>query len=291
MFCLVENTKELIAFIDRIGAVTQSVSNVVLDFRDVEVLGPDAVVLLISRIRDRSLTHGMRVRVIKPSHATPKRLWNDSGIREHIKLAEGDEEEWPQPRGRIITKRKYRAEPDDAEFLKSFAEQRLSPEMDAWPGVQTILLECMTNTFNHAEGARREQRTETHEPWWAGVYCDKDTSTARFTFLDNGIGILESIRLKGVHETLRRLGVVSNADAMRQLLAGKVPSTTGLRYRGEGLPSIQEILVEEGEVDRVVIIANDVRADLVTDQFEVLPKPFRGTMVYWEKKGTWQPGY
>ena len=278
-------------FFDTVSGVTESDKNVVLDFRDSSVVAPDGIVLLISRIRDRRLTHDMRIRVNAPSAPAPRRLWNDSGIREHVQLAQSDDEDWPEPRGRIITKRRYKAEPEDAVFLKNFAEQRLASKPNAWPGVQTILLECMTNTFNHAEGARVEQKTETHEPWWAGVYCDKENEVARFTFLDNGIGILESVRLKWAQEVLRRMGIVSNTEAMRQLLAGQVASTTGLPYRGEGLPSIREVLVAEQAVERIVIIANDVWVDIGSADYRLLPAPFPGTMVYWEKKGTWQAGF
>ena len=291
VFCLVENTSAVIEYFEEVGVTTDRGHNVLLDFRDVNVLAPDAVVLLISRIRDRRSTHGMRVRVAKPSQPDAKRLWNDSGIREHVRLAEGDEEEWPEPRGRIITKRRFRAEPEDAAFLKDFAEQRLASSSDVWPGVQTILLECMTNTFNHAEGARREQKNVAHEPWWAGVYCDKAHEIAKFTFLDNGIGILESIRLKRVQEAFRWAGFINNAEALKMVFAGEVPSTTGLHYRGEGLPTIREVLASDSEVDRVIVVTNDVRADLGEGSYEMLQTPFRGTMVYWEKKGTWQPKF
>jgi hypothetical protein len=290
-FCLVDNTEAVIDYFEQVSVSTDRGHNVLLDFREVETLAPDAVVLLISQIRDRRLTHAMRVRVAKPAQPEAKRLWNDSGIREHVRLAEADDEEWPEPRGRIITKRRFRAEPEDAAFLKDFAEQRLAPSFDVWPGVQTILLECMTNTFNHAEGARREQRNVTHEPWWAGVYCDKAHQVAKFTFLDNGIGILESIKLKRMQEVFRWAGFIDNAEALKQVFSGQVPSTTGLHYRGEGLPTIREVLITDGEVDRVVVVANDVRVDLGADTYQVLQMPFRGTMVYWEKKGTWQPGF
>ena len=65
------------------------------------------------------------------------------------------------------------------------------------------------------------------------------------------------------------------------MLQGKVPSTTGLSYRGKGLPSIYRAQ-ERGHLKSLVIIANDVYANIAADDYHSLKENFPGTLIYWE---------
>jgi hypothetical protein len=72
-----------------------------------------------------------------------------------------------------------------------------------------------------------------------------------------------------------------NTKLLRQILGGQIESATGLAYRGKGLPRIRRFL-DDGKISRLVIVANDVYADVGADDFRVLQEPFKGTLVYWE---------
>ena len=72
-----------------------------------------------------------------------------------------------------------------------------------------------------------------------------------------------------------------NADILREVLEGKIGSRIGLSYRGKGLPEIYKRFKRE-QFSRLIIIANDVFADVEKDDFRILDKPFKGTFFHWE---------
>jgi hypothetical protein len=113
----------------------------------------------------------------------------------------------------------------------------------------------------------------------------KKTKTSHFSFIDNGIGILESIKLKGWYKFFNFAGFVNNADVLKEILHGKVGSRTGNLHRGKGLPTIYK-QCEIGEIQNLVIITNDVYANVSNNDFQMMPYKFQGTFLYWEIKAT-----
>src|ERR1017187_8628834 len=88
---------------------------------------------------------------------------------------------------------------------------------------------------------------------------------------------------------LYKLVGVGREQIMRMLLAGKIPSSTGLGYRGKGLPSISDSMRDKHAVSRLVIIRNDVYVDVGTDRFDLLPRHLKGLLLYWEVPyGNWR---
>lgn len=142
-------------------------------------------------------------------------------------------------------------------------------------GIQRAIVEAMNNTENHAAGGRKDQ-----ERWWLSVCCEDDV--ARFCFFDNGVGIFESLKRDGFLDKVKRvLGREDLPDFLRRVLAGEVESSTGLRYRGKGLPKIA-LARRRNQFRRLVICSNSVFADVDADDFRRLPVSFSGTLLYWE---------
>ena len=139
-----------------------------------------------------------------------------------------------------------------------------------------VLIESMLNTHNHA--AKPEANLET---WWATVYADKARKRVCFTFVDTGVGIFKSVRLGTLRTLYRAFGVKTDADILRDMLHGKVESSTRIPYRGKGLPAIYN-LSQLGRIKSLVIIANEVYANVSAGEYRMLPVAFRGTLLYWE---------
>lgn len=81
---------------------------------------------------------------------------------------------------------------------------------------------------------------------------------------------------------------VGNRDRvslLRHILQGKVPSSTGLGYRGKGLPKIAEAHTRK-QFQRLVILSNNVYVDIENDDFRLLDTSFSGTFFYWEHHAT-----
>ena len=133
----------------------------------------------------------------------------------------------------------------------------------------------MSNTRDHASESR--SRTET---WWATVYCFPETGIACFTFVDCGVGIFNSVKLKPLKRFLRASGYTPNSDILKQMFHRKIESRTGLHYRGEGLPRIFDSM-KRGGISNLVVVSNDAYANLATDSYQTLSGSFTGTVVYW----------
>lgn len=286
-FSLIENAAAVLRYIELVMRRTREARKVRLDFRRVTHLTPDAAALLIAKSRERRLHEMTRVRVSKPMDEAARKIWNDSGLTEVFSSSETDK--LPDLRGKIIMKSQVKVDSEAALFLREFAEKYLRLEEDTdWLSIQTILLEAMANTVNHSEGAGRNQTRPSKEPWYAAVYCDEASSRVKFTFLDTGVGILESLRKKPPAREALLMKVNPSSSVLRKVMEGVLTSSTGLKHRGEGLPEIRTIALFEGQVDRLVIITNDVYADIVENQYSSLPVHFHGTVLYWEKIGRWK---
>jgi hypothetical protein len=93
----------------------------------------------------------------------------------------------------------------------------------------------MGNTHEHAGGRKKSQSAEK---WLATVYADTSRNRICFAFVDTGVGIFRSVRIGKVRRAYRALGIQNNATIFQEILAGKVPSSTQLAYRGKGFPQL-----------------------------------------------------
>ena len=123
------------------------------------------------------------------------------------------------------------------------------------------------------------------KPWWASAFYDEDRQTVCFSSIDLGRGIVDSFsarqRLAEVREQLR-LSKLSQAQRLKHLVMGTViPSRTGLKHRGRGLPSMREAC-KRGSVSNLQILTKRARAAVASDIYEGLDEEFPGTLVYWE---------
>ena len=113
------------------------------------------------------------------------------------------------------------------------------------------------------------------------VYCNVENNRAAFTFIDQGIGIFKSqgllFRLKFASQLMFR----DRTDILRELLLGNIPSSTGLAYHGYGLPGIYDACIN-GRIRNLVILSNDVYANIERGDFRPLKNSFDGTILYWE---------
>ncbi len=136
------------------------------------------------------------------------------------------------------------------------------------------LLECMGNTHQHASDAPGEQ------PWWASVFRDTRRHCDCFTFVDMGVGIFNSIELS-IRLKLYNLVGRLRPLILKELLEGNIPSSSGMPYRGRGLPSIYRSCID-GKVQRLVLVTNNVFADTAINDFRGLPQELKGVVLYWE---------
>src|SRR5207249_4368117 len=107
------------------------------------------------------------------------------------------------------------------------------------------------------------------------------TRRAAFTFIDQGIGIFRS---QGLFFRIRLASKVlfqERTHVLRELLLRHIPSSSGVPYRGYGLPGIYEACIAR-RIRNLVIVSNDVYANVEKEDFRPLKNSFDGTILYWE---------
>jgi hypothetical protein len=276
VFSLVRNPEAAITFFNDAAKLLAAGINVRMDFSEVDELTPDAIAMLVASLKDKKFMRDMSVVGNGPTKPEPRRIWYESGFHSqvHSQLRVAD------TKGRFERRDAVQVNPPAAKQLIRFATTKIYGSPKKWQTVQRTLVECMTNTRTHAAGTKFSKRT-----WWAFVHADDVYRRAYFAFVDRGIGIFHSPLLTRRRSVLRALGLVSNTDIMRGLLKGEVPSSTGRKNRGKGFPHMYQDVIapDRDNIRGLVIIANDVFADVERDSFRTINPPFPGTFLYWEK--------
>ena len=251
--------------------------NLNLDLSSVERITTDAIGALLAILRRIDVP----VRGNLPINADAQRVLLESGFFDHVSRAVNI----PQvKRGSIKRQESKLVEPLFAKELVHFGTKSIYGASQRNTAAYSTLIECMANTRNHASGRGELKRPEKKRPpetWWATVYADTTRGKVCFTFVDTGVGIFRSVRMGLLRKFYQLFGTTDDTGILRDMLQGKVPSSTQFTYRGKGLPFINR-LAQEKRISSLVIVANDVYANVSLDRFETLPTPFRGTLMYWE---------
>jgi len=143
------------------------------------------------------------------------------------------------------------------------------------------LIECMTNTNNHAGEAEGSIR------WRLMVTWDTDAKRLQFFFLDPGRGICNTLkfRFRRLTSDGKLLALLLNAKStwLAKALAGLPAKTrTGVRGRGRGLRKIAES-IKRGGLSRLVLVANRGYFDATQGHsLELTGDGFNGTLIHWE---------
>ncbi len=252
----------------------------------------DAIVVLLSKLV-RFKAEGLEFNGWDPVDPEPRRLLTESQFFEVL-----------YGRQRVLNLDAYRfglVVPDRGrQSMVTHAHRAVEPKLTAdliaratttiWggarrsQGVQRIFLELMQNTNNHASPSRQGEKH-----WWASVYHDQRERRVHFVFVDSGVGVFNSLDSKGKTSKwfewrtkfVRVFSPAPNAEIMRLILLGQFHQTiTGQPFRGKGLPALRDAL-DRGWVSNLLIVTNDVYADVARQQYRTISPGFEGTLVSW----------
>jgi hypothetical protein len=141
-----------------------------------------------------------------------------------------------------------------------------------------ILIEIMQNTNNHAGQTRGQY------DWWLHIYNDPTTKISKYTFLDLGVGIFDSIPALNFKNTITKaVGFTNNTNLVKPLFNGEIKSRTAKPERGKGIPQVYESSKHES-FNKFIMISNDVYVDMKNLNTKKLNNNFSGTLFYWELK-------
>lgn len=283
-FSLRKNPDDVIYFLNQIEYFGRG-NNLELRFAEVQVITPEAIAALIATIRKRALAK-RTVRGDLPKCEPCRQILEESGFFDHVRLRGAHR---AIDRGSIQRRQSNRIEPVVAKELIASGTQQTGKEHSE--ASYRILIEGMGNTLDHASpppalprdrnSRRRNDIQYDREMWWAMAYADVARSRVCFVFLDTGVGIFNSVKIKTLRKIAKAFRLTPDSELLNDLLHGRLGSRTGLPYRGKGLPAIRD-LSARGEVKELTLITNAVFADVSSGEYKSLSAGFRGTLLYWE---------
>ena len=142
--------------------------------------------------------------------------------------------------------------------------------------LQGMLIELMANTVNHAYKQHKYQKG-----WYFSITHEPEKNVVKFCFVDNGRGILNTIKIRFQDTFAKVFGDLDDALILEQAFDGKFGSRTRLSYRGRGLPVIRKNH-SQSIIKNLKVISNNVFLDFETGEAHILKENFEGTFYYWE---------
>lgn len=298
-FSLITNTEGMTFFCSQLNAALERGQQTWVDMSKITSLHCSACIVL-SSFAVRFHESGIRFNGTLPSIRAIALQFIESGYYA-LESFHGEPENAPlelKPTlNKIYVAKKKSADPQSIVRIIHQATQIIWGEERRCQGVKTILGELTDNTIYHASGVPHEKAE-----WLLAITKLDEKRGVAFTFIDHGVGILDSLRgkststhykdtssskqkwknLPSLFKSIMK-GSDSNAVLMEKLIDGTVHATcTGEDYRGNGLPGIACTIVDRNAASNLFIVSNDVRADVCNNQYDLLKSKFSGTFVYFE---------
>jgi hypothetical protein len=301
-FSIVENLTETTNFIQRVDECLAKNQKVYIKMERVEKINYDALVVLLSKMVEFK-SKGVDFNGSFPENLEANMLIRNSGFFEAMKSGFKQRADYTfNENEHFYTHANYKVESKLTSEIINTNSKLLWGHNRRCPGVQRILIELMQNTNNHAADDKKSEKKH----WWLSVNYDSKMKKLCFSFVDYGVGVFTSLirkrrehRFYGIYIKIKRLlGLKNNAEVLEKILDGEfhkmsaeqrrkniiselVPSSTGLAYRGRGLPALKDVL-KRNQISNLFILTNDVFADVAKKRYEVIANQFNGTFVYFE---------
>lgn len=291
VFSIIENTEESLLFISKLEKCLENKQKVFVILTNVEQIADGAIVVLLS-IMTKFKSQNIDFNGNFPTNQTVKKELIESGFfkelyRKNIQF----DSKYEVCNNKVLTHANKIVDPELSDRIITEVSSIIWKSERRCPGLQRVFIELMQNTNNHASYINKG---EHH--WWITVQVDKDKSKAYFSFIDYGVGIINSLtndekgKFYRVIPLIKRLFLPENSsDILLLLLNGEIHKTstifqktsTGKYYRGKGLPCLFNAC-RDNKIANAVVITNDAKVEYNKQLKSSLNTVFKGTFIYWE---------
>lgn len=271
-------------FIEKLKLQFEKKNKVFIKLRDVTEISYGAIVVLLS-ILVKFKSNKIDFDGDFPNDTKANQILIESGFFKYLFSRFNEEDRYLLNKSSIHTHAWKNVDSELSSKLIKEATKTIWNEERRCQGVQRTLIELMQNTNNHAV---IDKEGEKH--WWVSVHHDKANKIVRFSFIDFGVGVFNSLNHKTKDskwynwqdKLKKKFGYSNNAELLRLILEGKLhKSVTEKYYRGKGLPGIKEAQ-ERNQLSNLHIITNNTFARIDKNEYKSLINSFSGTFVYWE---------
>ena len=289
-FSLLNNTNGVLKFIKDLEVCLEKKRKTFVELSDVTEMHHDAIVVLLSIMR-RFREEGIPFNGDFPQDDIARKVIEESSFFDKLYDSKLQRmHKYSNPSSSIHTRTNKKVDVELADRLIKESTKTVWGEAKRCTGIYRILIELMTNTHNHAEIGQKGS-----ESWHLCVVHLEEEKKVVFTFVDYGVGVINSLQNKkpgekmyGFLAAFKRLftSLPTNAEIVREIfLDEKQVSSTGESHRGYGLPSLYSSFLEQ-EIVNLNYITNNVRVNGITGEFSALSENFSGTFIYWELNDT-----
>ena len=280
---MIENPEGTLDFISSLERALKSRKKVFVVLKHVDKIANGAIIVLLS-IMIKFKNQNVSFNGDQPKKRDARLALRNSGFFEHLYENQSNQTTITiKGHKDIFTHANKTVDSELSDQIISAVSKMIWGSPKRCPGVQRTYLELMQNTNNHAS---LNGPNEHH--WYTTVTYNKEKNKACFSFIDYGIGIIESINKNEKGKFWRSLGKIfdklkprDDGDFLRLLLDGSVHKAASEYYRGKGLPGIYKAY-QDNKISNLVIITNDAMADCQNSVFKTLNNKFVGTYIYWE---------
>jgi hypothetical protein len=274
-FSLINNTEAVLEYFKIAREYLKEGYPIRFDISKINSLTPDAIILQIARIKDEKFHNKNGIAGNAPDDPKLKKLFMESGFYNYVNTSGSK----PNGKDTLIHKiTKNKVEPKIAKDACLIGLKHSLDSDEIFDPMYDILIEIMQNTNNHAGQTRGQY------DWWLHIYNDPTTKISKYTFLDLGVGIFDSIPALNFKNTITKaVGFTNNTNLVKPLFNGEIKSRTAKPERGKGIPQVYESSKHES-FNKFIMISNDVYVDMKNLNTKKLNNNFSGTLFYWELK-------
>ena len=299
-FSIVENTRETVYFFYTINAICSKmkVGTIYYNMEQLEFLSIDAVMYIIAlAYRVWGINSNIRFALNRPKKRRLRTFINQCGLNEFLKESECEDcdDEY------YVIKLGSQTDTNVAEEISIFAKKKSNRlEQKHISMLYKMLIEMMNNSMEHAYTDIELQniKRNSRDIWF--VFIENSTNKLKFTFLDTGIGIPNSIfkKNKGSENEIEIMfGEKKNSKKTEdsyifRAMTGKIERANKANSnRGRGLPEIYGYYKSEDIFSNLCIISGNEKCKFFDSnrsevKFDHLDSELQGTLYYWEvKKG------
>lgn len=274
-FSFINNTNAVLLYFNDISDFISKKQSVNVDISEIKELSPDVITLMMAKLSEkRSKKVGLKGNA--PKNPVLKKMFVESGLYNFVtsfgrKTVSLNNKLWKHSTNSTV-KGEIAAQAAKA-CKEMFLANGINYDTDS---LYNLLVEAMSNTLNHANN------NNPNVNWWLYYYHDQASNTLKYSFIDLGIGIFKSASFDSYKEVIKHV-YQGNKILVKPFLEGKIISSrkTDHAISGKGVRQIINC-AKLPEFKAFLIITNDLKINIKTQQSEELNSNFAGTFIYFE---------
>lgn len=283
VFSLLENTEDLLSFICKVDDCFSDKKKVFIRMKETTIISYDAIVVLLSKLIQFK-ANKIDFNGDFPKDKTLQKILIGSGFLEYLYKNIDDKDTYTFDK-KIYTHANKNVNSALTSTIIEDASQKLWKESRRCIGLQRVFIELMQNTNNHASNQKKGEKL-----WWSSIVHNKEANKVCFSFIDYGVGILDSLKNKESGKFARIMTAIknilkpqNNAEILKLLLEGKIHELIKEQAynRGKGLPGIYKAW-KSNDISNLIVITNNVYANVANNEYKELNDDLSGTFIYWE---------